>query len=117
MGYLGGSKVTQKDEAKVVKRTPAEIHDELSGADATERTLRKFLDKALRKIRAVRFEPYIVDSDGKKKRNPLLKDVREYEATLRCVVRHKALRAEEAALLGSQPADASEYAEFAPEIK
>jgi hypothetical protein len=111
-------KVAQNIETKVVKRTPAVIHEELSSAEATERTLRKFLDKALRKIRAARFEPYVVDGDGKKKRNPLLKDVREYEATLRCVVRHMAaLRAEEAALLGSQPAVDDEYSEFAPEVK
>ena len=110
--------MTQEVETKIVKRTPAMIHEELSSAEATERTLRKLLDKALRKIRAARFEAYIVDGDGKKKRNPLFKDVREYEATLRCVTRHmSALRSEEAALLGNTHEDASPLDEFCPVIK
>ena len=109
--------MTQEKAPQNVKRTPSVIQAELSSAEASESTIRRLLDKSLRKIRSARFEPYVTDGDGKRKRNPLLKDVREYEATLRCVSRHMAaLRAEEAALIGNTGGPASEWDEFVPKV-
>jgi hypothetical protein len=111
-----GQQVGQQDAVKITHRTLAQIRDELTGAEATEQRLRSFLEKAMRKIRAVRFEPYLVNNEGKRIRNPLLKDVREYESTLRSVARHKAsLRAEERSLIGQQSTEDNPYAEFAPQ--
>jgi hypothetical protein len=67
-------------------------------------------------IRSSRFTPYVVDDEGKRKRNPAFKDLREYESTLRAASRHlAALRAEENALIG-KTGPASEYDEWAPKV-
>src|ERR1700722_1872317 len=99
----------RKSNAKVVSRSLPEVQAEMTEVDATIAKLRKLLETSMSVIRNTRFQPYIVE-DGKRKRNPVLKDLREYESTLRCAQRHlAALRAEEAKIVEQQPEQASQW--------
>jgi hypothetical protein len=108
----------RKSSTKVDPRTREQILEEMQGTEASCSRLRRLLDKTLSEIRSTRFTLYVVDDDGKRKRNPALKDMRELEGSLRAAMRHlAALRAEEAALLGSAHAEESPLDEFAPQVK
>lgn len=99
---------------KTAPRTREQILDEMQGTEATIDRMRRFLAKTMSEIRSNHFTPYVTDAEGKRRRNPAFKDLREYESTLRAASRHQAaLRAEEAALIGTT-GPASEWDEFAP---
>jgi len=105
--------MARRSKAKPVTRTLEQIRAEMLAVEATVARIRKLLDSAMSVIRSSRFTLYIVDDDGKRKRNPALKDVRELEGTLRSATRHlSALRIEEARLLETAPVSASPFAEF-----
>lgn len=107
----------RKSSTKVELRTREQILEEMRGTEASCSRLRRLLDKTLSAIRSTRFVLYVVGADGKKKRNPALKDLRELESSLRAASRHlAALKAEEAALLGKTGGKTSEYDEFAPNV-
>jgi hypothetical protein len=107
--------MSRKASVKTEPRERAQILAEMQAAEATIDRMRRFLDTTMSEIRSSRFTPYIVDDEGKRKRNPAFKDLREYESTLRAASRHlAALRAEEAALIGNTTGPASEWDEFVP---
>jgi hypothetical protein len=88
----------------------------MQAAEATIERMRRFLDQTMSQIRSSRFTPYITDDEGKRKRNPAFKDLREYESTLRAASRHlAALRAEDANLIG-KTGPQSEYDEWSPKV-
>ena len=103
-------------ELTLAPRSLATVRAEMTAAEITSAKLRKLLNVALRSIRARRFQPWIEEINARgilvKKRNPLLKDVREYSATLKSIREHLvALRAEENKLQ-QHCADGSEWDEF-----
>jgi len=105
--------VARKSNSKVAVRTREQILAEMTATEATCIKLRLLLEQSLSAIRSSRFTLWIVDEDGKKKRNPALKDLRELEGTHRSAHRHLAsLRAEMDALIGSGQAEKSALDEF-----
>lgn len=107
----------QKSSTKVEPRTREQILEEMKGTEATCARLRRLLDSTMSIIRSSHFTLYVVSAEGKRTRNPALKDMRELEGSLRAAQRHlAALRAEEAALIGASGAG-SEYDEFAPQVR
>jgi hypothetical protein len=107
-----------RSAVKTTPRTREQILDEIQGAEATIERLRRLLDKTMSEIRSNHFTAYVTDDEGKRKRNPAFKDLREVESTLRAASRHlAALRAEEAALIGNTTGPASEYDEWAPKTE
>lgn len=106
-----------RSAAKTMPRTREQILDEIQGTEATIERLRRLLDKTMSEIRSNHFTSYITDDEGKRKRNPAFKDLREVESTLRAASRHlAALRAEEVNLIG-KTGPQSEYDEWVPKTE
>jgi hypothetical protein len=95
------------------KRTLEDVRAAIAETTAAQRQLHAMISRTMRIIKAARFQPK--DSDTGK-RNPVLKDLREYESSLRSADRHMArLVAEENSLLRTV-ADSitDQWSEFAP---
>jgi hypothetical protein len=109
--------MSRKASTKTAPRLRETILAEMQEAEATIERVRRFLATTMSEIRSSRFVPYVIDGEGKRKRNPAFKDLREYESTIRATSRHlAALRAEENALVGKS-GPASEYDEWAPKTE
>lgn len=110
----------RKSKANVPERTLEAVRAEMQATAATCDRLKRLLESSMSAIRSSRFRPYIEEINSKgvpvKKRNPALKELREYRATLRAAREHLAdLRAEEAEIMEhAAPVSRSRFADFAP---